>query len=73
MFALTALRLLELKLGDKYTSKKIIEEMHNFDCVLSWQPGARKPELTLEEPNAFQSEVLEALGYVIKDGWVLQN
>jgi transposase len=73
MFALTALRLLELKLGDKYTSRAIMEEMHSLDCVLSWQPGVRKPELILEEPTAFQTEVLEALGYVIEDGWVLQS
>lgn len=73
MIALTALRLLELKLGDKYTSKTIMEEMHNLDCVLIWKSGAGKPELNLEEPNEFQAEVLKALSYEFKDGWALQN
>jgi hypothetical protein len=53
--------------------KNVMEEMHSLDCVLTWQPGARKPELNLEEPTAFQTEVFEALGYVIEDGWVLQK
>ena len=35
MIALTALRLLVLKLNDKYTSKVIMEEMHSLDFVHS--------------------------------------
>lgn len=72
MIALTALRLLEIKLDDKYTSKVIMEEMHDLDCVLSWPQGARKPELGLEDPTEIQAEILKGMGYVIQDAWVLQ-
>ncbi|MCF8029329.1 MAG: IS1634 family transposase [Desulfohalobiaceae bacterium] len=72
MIALTALRLLELKLDDKYTSKVIMEEMHSFDCVLTWPEVAKKPELMLEEPTDLQAEILRGVGYVVQDAWVLQ-
>ena len=72
MIALTALRLLELKFDNKYTSKVIMEEMHDFDCVLTWHQGAKAPELGLETPNEFQTEILKGMGYVIQDAWVLQ-
>jgi len=73
IMALTALRLIELKLNDKYTSKVIMEEMHDLDCVLTWPKGARKPEVRLETPTELQTEILKAMGYVIKDAWVLQQ
>ncbi len=73
MIAMTALRLLELKLGDKYTSKVIMEEMHALNCVLTWAHGAQKPELGLEEPTSLQAEILKGIGYVIQDAWVLQT
>jgi hypothetical protein len=73
MIALTTLRLLELKLNDKYTSKVIMEEMHNLDCILTWPQGAKKPELSLENPNELQAEILRGLGSVIKEAWVLQQ
>jgi len=72
MIALTALHLLELKLDDKYTSRVIMEELHNLDCTHTWPQGARKPELSLEDPTEFQAEILKSVGYVIKDAWVLQ-
>jgi len=43
MIDMTALRLLELKLGDKYTSRVIMEEMHALNCVLTWAHRAQKP------------------------------
>ena len=73
MIALTALRLLELKLNDKYTSKVIMEEMHSLDCVLSWRQGTKEPELGLETPTKLQAEILKGMGYVIQDAWVLQQ
>ena len=73
MIAMTALRLLEIKLGDKYTSRVIMEEMHALNCVLTWAQGAQKPELGLEEPTSLQSEILRGIGYVIQDAWVLQT
>lgn len=73
MIALTALRLLEIKTGDKYTSKVIMEEMNNLNCVLAWYKGAKQPEVLIEEPNEIQKEILDMLGYEIKNSWVLQK
>ena len=72
MMAMTALRLLELKLGDKYTSKVIMEEMDDLNCILTWHKNATKPEIGLETPSETQAEILNGLGYVIQDAWVLQ-
>lgn len=72
IIALAALRLLEIKMGDKYTAKAIMEQMQELDCVLSWQHKAKKPMVQLEDPRGVQAEVLAALGYQVKDGWVLQ-
>jgi transposase len=71
VIALACLRLLEIKTGDKHTAKTVMEHMENLDCVLSWQRGAKKPQTYLEDPSELQSQVLAALGYQIKDGWVL--
>jgi hypothetical protein len=73
MIALTALRLLELKLGDKYTSKVIMEEMHDLDCVFTWYKDSKEPELGLETPSELQADILKDMGYVIKDAWALQS
>jgi len=72
VIAITCLRLLEIELDGKYSAKTIIEEMQNWNCVLSWKPGSSKPDIRLENPTALQSEILSALGYTMKDGWVLQ-
>jgi hypothetical protein len=40
MMPMTTLQLLELKLGDKYTSKVIMKEMHDLDCMLT--PGTKE-------------------------------
>jgi transposase len=73
MIAMTALRLLELKLNDKYTSNVVMEEMHKLASVLTWHQGTKKPELGLEEPTDLQIEILKGMGYVIQDSWVLQT
>jgi len=72
IIALAGLRLLEIKTGDKHTAKAIMEQMQELDCVLSWQHKAKKPMVQLEDPAGLQAEVLGALGYQVKDGWVLQ-
>ncbi|MFP3869351.1 MAG: IS1634 family transposase [Syntrophobacteria bacterium] len=72
VIALSCLRLLELKVGGGHNAKTIMEEMQHLDCVLSWRNGARKPEMQIEDPTELQAHVLTALGYQIKDGWVLQ-
>ena len=72
IIALASLRLLEIKTGDKYTAKIMVEQMQELDCVLSWQRKAKKPVVYIEEPTELQAQVLAALGYQIKDGSVLQ-
>ncbi len=47
--------------------------MHDLDCVLTWPKRAGKPDVGLETPTEFQTEILKAMGYVIKDAWVLQQ
>jgi transposase len=71
VIALSCLRLLELKVGGGHSAKTIMEEMQHLNCVLSWRNSARKPEIQIEDPSELQAHVLTALGYQIKDGWVL--
>ena len=72
IITLACLRLLEIKTGDKHTAKSIMEQMQELDCVLSWQRNATKPLVNIEDPTDLQAQVLAALGYQVKDGWVLQ-
>ncbi|SHJ06237.1 hypothetical protein SAMN02745216_03634, partial [Desulfatibacillum alkenivorans DSM 16219] len=72
LLALTCLRLLEIKVKGKYSGGTIMEEMQNLNCVLTWNKGEKSPKVRIEDPNPIQEEVLKALGYAIKDGWVLQ-
>lgn len=72
VIALACLRLLEIKTGDKHTAKSIMEQMQELDCVLSWQRKAKKPVVYIEDPTELQAQVLDALGYQVKDGSVLQ-
>jgi transposase len=71
VIALSCLRLLELKVGGGHSAKTIMEKMQHLNCVLSWRNSARKPEIQIEDPSELQAHVLTALGYQIKDGWVL--
>ena len=49
-----------------------MEEMQNLNCVITWTKGDKSPKVQIEDPNPIQTEVLKALGYAVKDGWVLQ-
>jgi len=62
MIAMTALRLLEIKLHDKYTSKVVMEEMHTLASVITRHQGTKKPELGLEEPVDLQIKILKGHG-----------
>lgn len=72
VIALACLRLLEIKAGDKHTAKSIMEQMRDLDCVLSWQGKETTPQVYIEDPTEFQSQVLASLGYQVKNGSVLQ-
>src|SRR5208282_5630896 len=72
IITLACLRLLEIKTGDKHTAKSIMEQMQELDCVLSWQRNATKPLVNIEDPTDLQAQVLAALGYQVKEGWVLK-
>jgi transposase len=73
VIALACLRLLEIKAGDKHTAKSIMEQMQELDCVLSWQGKETTPQVFIEDPTEFQSQVLASLGYQVKNGSVLQT
>ena len=72
VIALTALRLLELKVGQGLSARTIIEEMHALNSVLSWYPGSRSPLRRIDDPTPLQSTILSSLGYRIENGSVLQ-
>jgi len=72
IIALSCLRLLELKVPGGYSAKTLMEEMNHLNCVLCWPKDTRKPQVLIEQPNEIQARVLAALGYVVKDGSVLQ-
>jgi transposase len=72
VIALGCLRLLELKVGGGLSGKTILEEMHSLNCVLSWYPDTRKPDLRIDDPSPLQARILAALGHKVKDGSVLQ-
>ena len=71
VIALACLRLLEIKTGDAHTAKEIMEHMEHLNCVLSWQRNSKMPQVYIEDPTEFQTQVLASLGYQIKEGWVL--
>lgn len=74
--ALSYLRILELKLarvGVKMTAEKANEAMKSFHSSLIWNKGKKKPERMIDVPTNEQNVVLNALGYVFKDGCVLQK
>jgi hypothetical protein len=49
-----------------------MEHMQELDCVLSWQRKETTPQINIEDPTEFQSQVLANLGYQVKNGSVLQ-
>ncbi len=81
VMALTVMRLLELRIENakietslgSSSGPAIIEEMRNLDAVLLWHPGKRKAERILEDPTKTQIEVLQAFGWTIEQGGVLQK
>jgi transposase len=72
VIAMAALRLLELKVGGGLSGRTIMEEMHSLHRVITLYPRARAPRLRLDDPSPLQEQILGALGYRVRDGWVLQ-
>ena len=80
VIALTALRLLELKLAASgvltpsgaQSGRAVIEEMRALRAVMLWYPGKKAAERVIETPTKTQSEVLRALGWQIGGSGVLQ-
>lgn len=75
VIALTYLRRLELRLasaGVHRTAAAVMKDLHRLHSVLSIRAGSRKPHRALEQPSKTQAEVLQALGYRVDEGGVLQ-
>jgi transposase len=73
--ALTYLALLRQRLrqgGDSRSSASTISSLRELRTALYWLPKARKPRRQLEEPTLDQVSLLRALGFIIRDGQVLQ-
>ena len=78
VIALVALRLIERTVnanrgGDPISGRTIIDRMRRLHSSMLWYPGKREAERVLETPDTTQSEVLQAFGYRITDGGVLQE
>jgi transposase len=73
VMAIAALRLLELKVGGGLSGRTILEEMHSLNRVISLYPRTRSPRVRVDDPSPLQEQILGALGYEVKDGWVLHN
>lgn len=74
--ALVYLTLLEHSLrahGLKMSAAEAVRHLRDLRTALFWLPGAKKPGRRLEEPTSQQIAVLDALGFVIQDGRVLQK
>lgn len=75
MAALTYLTLLRNRLavaGLTMSIREIIEQMRQLRTAIYWIPKERKPRRILEETSPAQLAILNALGFQIKDGRVLQ-
>jgi len=78
VIALVALRLIERavkgsRAGEPLSGETILPEMRRLHTVWAWYPGKREPERILEGPTKTQAEVLQAFGYRVGDGGVLQE
>jgi transposase len=74
--ALSYLSLLRNRLaaaGLSLSVREIMEQMRSLRSAIYWIAKERKPRRILEEPNATQLAILQALGYQVKDGRVLQH
>ncbi len=72
VMVMAALRLVELKVGGESSGRAIMEEMHSLNRVISLYPQACTPEIRVDDPTSLQEQILAALGYRFKDGWVLK-
>jgi hypothetical protein len=50
-----------------------MEELPSLRAAIYWMPTERKARRILEEPTPTQLCTLQALGYQVKDGWVVQS
>ena len=78
VIALVALRLIERtvngsRAGEPLSGEAILEEMRRLHTVWAWYPGKGEPERIIETPTKTQAEVLQAFGYRVGDGGVLQE
>ena len=79
VIALTALRLLEIrvngarKASERWSGRRILEEMTHLNSAWLWYAGRRKPEKVLDDPTEVQAEVLRAFGWEIGEGGVLHR
>lgn len=74
--ALTYLTLLKNRLltkGINLSVSSLMDELRSLRTAIYFMPKERKPRRILEEPTTTQLAILQALGYQLKDGWVVQN
>lgn len=82
VMALVALNLIEQRTraqgvvddsGNLMSGRRVLEAMQNLHSVVLWYPGKRKAERMMETPTKTQAKTLEAFGWEISPGGVLQE
>jgi transposase len=70
---LTVLKTRLAKAGITLSASSLMEELRSLRTAIYWMPTERKARRILEEPTPTQLCILQALGYQVKDGWVVQS
>lgn len=76
IIALSYLRLIEIRMERakiKMTAATVMTNMQRLHSCLVWKSKQKSPARVLEEPTKKQADILEAFGYAVKAGGVLQN
>jgi transposase len=76
IIALSYLRLIEIRMERakiKMTAATVMTNMQRLHSCLVWKSKQKSPVRVVEEPTKKQADILEAFGYAVKAGGVLQN
>lgn len=76
IIALCYLKLIELRMkktGSPMSAAVVMENMHRLHSCLLWREKQKIPERMIEEPTKLQAQILQAFGYAVTTGGVLQK
>ncbi len=76
LIAMSYLRLIELRMmraNSKMSAATVMANMHRLQSCLVWKSKQKTPMRIIEEPTELQAQVLQAFGYAVQAGGVLQK